>query len=358
MTERSSRGVVRLGCTDSKPNLVTVAADHPAAVNVDCPKRMVFGPCGGVREGGTCEMRPAPCAFSAAVTWPQERARRPPGQTPLVLADFSAPAFDSTAAISIAGVLSEYCDAVLVGEHSNRPDLPPTLLARHLLDAGATPWITLACRDRNRVMLEQELRGLSTIGIHTVLCVTGDGSGYDVRTDVTQVFDLDGLRLAALAAEIGLTAAVPETPTAPPRPARPGRLVQKQRAGAGIAVLNHVSSPNQLTEFMAAAITAGLEIPVLAGIAVFTDRASAAVLDGLPGLHLDPDIVAEVLDSDDPVDAGVAVAVRAARAALSIPGIVGVNLSGSASSADPMTGAHVKAEIGRRLQASRGGPNE
>ena len=58
------------------------------------------------------------------------------------------------------------------------------------------------------------------------LCVTGDGRAFDVRPDVTQVFDLDGTRLVALAAEIGVPAAVPETPSAPPLAVRPERLVQ------------------------------------------------------------------------------------------------------------------------------------
>ncbi len=35
------------------------------------------------------------------------------------------------------------------------------------------------------------------------LYVTGDARSYDVRPDVTQVFDLDGPRLAALAASVG-----------------------------------------------------------------------------------------------------------------------------------------------------------
>ena len=84
-------------------------------------------------------------------------------------------------------------------------------------------------------MLEQELRALKLIEVPIVLCVTGDGRGYDVRPDVTQTFDLDGLRLVALAASVGIASAAPETPTAPPVEARPFRLVQKQRAGAGVA---------------------------------------------------------------------------------------------------------------------------
>lgn len=309
---------------------------------------MVFGPCGGVRPDGACEMRPHPCVFDAPVPWPDPVAPVPP-DVPLVLADFSAPPFDLATASRLARTMSEHCGAVLVGEHSNRPDFPPTLLARALLDAGATPWVTLSCRDRNRVVLEQELRGLASVGVRTVLCVTGDGRGYDVRPDVTQVFDLDGPRLAALATATGLTAAVPETPTAPPVGGRPLRLVEKQHAGAGVAVLNHVASPAVLAGFLAAARVAGLAIPVVAGVAVYTDVASAAVLDALPGLHLDRAAVDAVVGASDPLEAGIAAAVDTARALLATEGVAGVNLSGSAVTGDPLAGAEVKAEIARRL---------
>ena len=136
------------------------------------------------------------------------------------------------------GILAPVSDAVLVGEHHDRPDFPPTLLASMLLDHGGRPWVTLSCRDRNRVVLEQELRGLRQVGVDAVLCVTGDGRAYDVRPDVTQVFDLDGPRLAALAASAGLTAAVAET-----RRGRAGTCGhsgwRRSSGGAAVAVLNH-----------------------------------------------------------------------------------------------------------------------
>src|SRR5205823_14503881 len=114
---------------------------------------------------------------------------------------------------------------------------------------------------------------------------------------------------AALAASVGIAAAVPETPGAPPRHLRPFRLAQKQRAGASVAVLNH-DSVASVTAFMAAAATAGVTIPVIAAVAVFTDEPSAAVLSGLPGLELDPAGVRPVLDDPDPVAAAVPVAAR------------------------------------------------
>nr|WP_156613692.1 methylenetetrahydrofolate reductase C-terminal domain-containing protein [Mycobacterium sp. 852002-51961_SCH5331710] len=315
-----------------------------------CPKRMEFGPCGGVRPDGQCEMRPGPCVFGEVVPWSGPRREPRPVRPPLVLTDFSCAPFDAHDVVETAGLLARSCDAVLVGEHQNKPDFPPTLMGRLLLDAGVTPWITLSCRDRNRVVLEQELRGLRSVGVETALCVTGDGRGYDVRPDVTQTFDLDGPRLVDLAASIGMVAAVPETPTAPPVSARPTRLVQKQHAGASLAVLNHVPYPAMIADFMQAARAAGLSIPVIAAVAVFTDNVSAAVLQGLPGLDLDPSVTEYVLAAPDPVAAGIEAAVAEARALLSIDGVEGVNISGLASASGARVGAEIKAEVGRRVQ--------
>lgn len=318
--------------------------------SASCPKRMDYGPCGGVRPDGRCEMAPYPCVFADVVPWPSDDTRERIVRAPLILTDFSCTPFDRHDVAATASVLRTGCDAVLVGEHQNKPDFPPTLMGALLLAAGVTPWITLSCRDRNRVVLEQELRGLLDVGVETVFCVTGDGRGYDVRPDVTQTFDLDGPRLVSLAASAGVVAAVPETPTAPPVSGRPLRLVQKQRAGASLAVLNHVPAPSTVADFMASARAEGLSIPVIAAVAVFTDEVSAAVLQGLPGLELDPNVTARVLDSADPVAAGIAAAVDEARELLAIDGVDGVNVSGLASASGGRIGAEIKAEVGRRIR--------
>jgi methylenetetrahydrofolate reductase (NADPH) len=318
-------------------------------MTVSCPKHMVMGPCGGVRADGTCEVLPHPCVFPEPVPWAEPVAAVPLRTVPLILADFSSEPFSVPGLRTVAAALAPSCDAVLAGEHQNRPDFPPVLLASMLREAGARPWMTLACRDRNRIILEQELIGLRQLDVDAVLCVTGDARAYDVRPDVTQVFDLDGPRLAALAASVGMAAVVPETPAAPPRHLRPFRLAQKQRAGASAAVLNH-DSVASVTAFMAAAAPAGVTIPVIAAVAVFTDEPSAAVLSGLPGLEIDPAVVRDVLDAPDPVAAGVAVAAREARALLRIPGVAGVNISGLASARGYAFAARVKAELAARIR--------
>ena len=332
-----------------------------------CPKRMVYGPCGGVRHNGDCEMVAEPCVFDRLPDPPGPAVGDPAGggvdsrpdssddwSVPLVLTDLSVPPADAATLRSTARLLAPSCDALLVGDHQDRADFPPSTLARLVADAGSVPWVTLACRDRTEVTLQQELQALALDRLATVLCVTGDGRAYDVRPEATQVFDLDGTRLAARAASLRLPVAVVESPRAHPVALRPERLVRKQRLGARVAVLNHVPGAAVLAGFLQAAREAGLRIPVVASVAVFTDQASAAALVGLPGLEVDPARVETVLSADDPVDAGIASAVEEAVQLLQLPGVAGVNLSGMASARGVHAAAEIQADIGRRVRMETG----
>jgi hypothetical protein len=323
---------------------------------------MVFGPCGGVRDDERCELAEHRCVFvgEPPVIWPDPPRHPPPpppdgllaraGTRPVVLSDLSVAPFDPASVRRVVGVLAPVSDGLLVGEHANRPDFPPTMFAAEVMGAGGRVWTTLACRDRNRVVLEQELAGLAAVGVDGVLCVTGDGRGVSVRPGATQVFDLDGVRLTALAAGLGLPVAVPESPEAPPVDLRPARVAQKQRAGAEVCVLNHVSSPARVAAFVAAARTAGATLPFVAGVAVYTDEASARLLQRFPGLHLDDGAVERVLAAPDPREAGIEAAVAEARALLAVPGIVGVNLSGMGSGRGEDDGARIKAAVAERVK--------
>ena len=331
-----------------------------------CPKHMVYGPCGGVRPDGACELGDRACPFVDAPlvrwhasevaprAWPIESrsAAVPaiPTDRPFVITDLRTVPFDLDSIEAVTRRLSVFGDAVLIGEHQNRPDYPPTLMATLVASAGARPWVTLTCRDRNRVVLESELAGLAALGVDGVHCVTGDARAHGVRPEVTQVFDLDGPRLAGLAAAAGLLPSVAATPTAPPADLRPRRLLLKEHAGARLCFVNHTESPARLAGFVAAARQVGVTMPFIAGVAVYTDEVSAAALRGFPGLELDPARVAAVLDAPDPVAGGIDAAVEEARRALAVPGVIGVNLSGLASGDGLETAAKVKAAIGREIR--------
>ena len=132
-----------------------------------CPKHMVYGPCGGVRENGDCELGDRRCPFvdRALIRWDGPHAEsndwRPFGTdgTGIVI-DLRVRPFDVGSIDEVTRRLAGSCDAVLIGEHHARPDFPPTFIAAAVNEAGGRPWVTLTCRDRNRVVLEAEIEAL------------------------------------------------------------------------------------------------------------------------------------------------------------------------------------------------------
>lgn len=328
-----------------------------------CPKHMVYGPCGGVRADEACEIDDRRCPFTRVplARWagpeaaPSGRAGDLAAGGPLIVTDLRVRPYDRRSIADVTQRLSVHGDAVLVGEHSGRPDFPPTTMATTVLEAGGRPWVTLSCRDRNRVVLEGELEALATIGPAGVHCVTGDARAASVRPDATQVFDLDSVRLAALARRHDLTVSVAATPAAPPFALRPDRVVEKQRAGADVCFVNHAGGPDVVGTFVGAARAAGATLAFIPCVAVFTDVESLDVLHRFPGLVVDPAEIRRVMESPDVREAGIAAAVDQAARMLDIDGVVGVNLSGSATSGPELESAAIMADVAARLRARLAG---
>lgn len=328
---------------------------------------MVWGPCGGVRPGGGCEVEPertcdfvsTPVAYPPGV--PGGRPAGPPavvdGSRPLVITDFHVRPRDGGSLRRVAQALRDKCDAVLVADHgARRGDFPPTYVAARLVELGIRPWVTLSCRDRNAAALDAECAALADLGVAGVHCVTGDWvtgdrvTGGGRAAGGAPVFDLDALRLVERAAGHGLAVSVAASPSAPPVEDRPRRLAAKARAGATFCFVNHCGGPAVVARFVSEAIDAGAGIGFLACVPAISDPASAAALAALPGLVLDAQVVTRVAGSGGDAESGIRAAAEEAAAMLSIPGVVGVNLSGAASNASESESAAMMAELGNRIK--------
>ena len=325
----------------------------------DCPKRMQYGPCGGVEFDGTCEVADHACVFleTPTVRW----SGRPPSvaaggmrdllrQRQVVIADFPARALSSTSIAEVGGILRGSVDAVLAGDSgAERVQFSPAYRASLIQQQGLGVWSGLTCRDRNRVALEGELAALAEVGVAGVHCVTGDHTDTGSRPDAQPVFDLDSTRLAALASDAGHLVSVAESPCAPPTSRRAERLAEKVRAGADVCFVNHAGGAAPVAAFIREAQDHGAAVAFIPCVPLVVDVASARLLQSFTTLVLPTGYLERILEASDPFAEGVAAAVDLSQRLLAIDGVRGVNLSGGAGPGGALRFAEALAEVGATL---------
>ena len=343
---------------------------------LDCPKKMEYGPCGGVEFDGSCEVAPHPCVFLdlPTVRWHGVASAEAPGRSdpvpppplssgapemrqlmaarPIVVADFPARALDAASIAECGGILSGSVDAVLAGDAgAARVQFPPAYRASLIRAAGLAVWTGFNCRDRNRVAMEGELAALAHVGVAGVHCVTGDHTKTGQRPDAAPVFDLDSTEAASLARANGHLVSVAEAPATPPVDRRPDRLLEKFRAGAEVCFVNHAGGAAPVAAFVARAQDLGATMAFVPCIPIVVDRESAELLRTFTTLVLPDGYLDRILAARDPFAEGIAAAVELSRGMLEIEGVRGVNLSGGAGPGREAWFAEALARISRELLA-------
>lgn len=343
---------------------------------LECPKRMEYGPCGGVEFDGTCEVAPHPCVFLElpTVRWHGIASAQPVGESdpvpaapvsegatrmrallaarPVVVADFPARALDAASIAECGGLLRGSVDAVLAGDAgAARVQFPPAYRAALIRASGLDVWTGFNCRDRNRVAMEGELAALAHVGVAGVHCVTGDHTNTGQRPDALPVFDLDSTEAASLARSSGHLVSVAEAPATPPVDRRPDRLLEKFRAGAEVCFVNHAGGTAPVASFIARAQDLGATMAFIPCIPIVVDRESAELLRTFTTLVLPDGYLERILAARDPFAEGIAAAVDLGREFLAIDGVAGVNLSGGAGPGREAWFAEALARIGQELTA-------
>ncbi len=135
------------------------------------------------------------------------------------------------------------------------------------------------CRDRNLLSIQSDLLGASSIGLHNLLCVTGEPSKLGNYPDATAVFDVDSIGLVniaqrlnrgldiggnAIGASTNFTVGVVANPGAPDIESELRRFAYKVEAGAEYAITQPVFDLRLLEGFLERSKAHG--IPIVAGI--------------------------------------------------------------------------------------------
>ncbi|WP_306535623.1 methylenetetrahydrofolate reductase [Geobacter sp.] len=205
------------------------------------------------------------------------------------------------------------------------PLAPAALLVRD----GIEPILQLTCRDRNRLALQSELLAAAALGVTNILSLTGDHISFGDHAGSKPVFDLDSVQLlqtiaalnsgkdisgAPLHGTTSFYAGAAAAPEAEPFDLTLPKLAKKAAAGARFFQTQAIFLPERLARFTEAVRPLGVK--VIAGIILLKSAGMARyITKNIPGLKVPPELVAELEDTERPLEAGVAIARRLAAAA-------------------------------------------
>ena len=169
------------------------------------------------------------------------------------------------------------------------------------------------CRDRNILSIQSDLLGASSIGLHNILCLTGDPAKLGNYPDATAVFDVDSIGLVnlvrrlnhgldvgsnAIGASTNFTIGVGANPGAPDLEQELRRFAFKVEAGAEYAVTQPVFDPRLLEEFLKR--IEPFRIPVIAGIWPLASLRNAEFMKNDLRLPMPEEILLRMALADSP----------------------------------------------------------
>jgi homocysteine S-methyltransferase len=217
-------------------------------------------------------------------------------------------------------------------------------------EAAIETVLHFTCRDRNVLSMQSELLGCYTMGIHNLICITGDPPKLGNYPDATAVFDVDAIGLVNIVhglnfgLDIGGNAIGSGTRFAIGVGANPGigdideeirRFEYKVEAGADYAVTQPVFDVALLEQFLRR--TQHCRIPILAGIWPLTSVRNAEFMKNELRVSV-PDAIIERMSRATNADAARAEGILIAREMLhQVRGLV--------------QGAQVAAPLGRYSSA-------
>jgi homocysteine S-methyltransferase len=169
------------------------------------------------------------------------------------------------------------------------------------------------CRDRNLLSIQSDLLGASSIGLHNILCLTGDPPKLGNYPDATAVFDVDSIGLVnivrrlnhgldiganAIGVSTNFTIGVAANPGVPDIEHELRRFAFKVEAGAEYAITQPVFDLRLLENFLKR--IEGHRIPVIAGIWPLTSLRNAEFMKNDLRVSMPEEIMLRMAQADTP----------------------------------------------------------
>ena len=214
-----------------------------------------------------------------------------------------------------------------------------------LVQNGIEPILQLTVRDRNRLALQGDLVGASALGVHNILCLSGDNPKNGDQPETAAVNDIDSLTLVAIADMMRRKKQFPSGRLIEPPPKLciggaevptegkpdPEEILKKIKMGVNFFQTQFVFEAKILKEYMKVLEDAGVleKTYFIIGLGPFASAKSAKWMnDNLFGVDVPDQIIKRLEQSEDPKGESKKICLELIDAFREIKGVQGVHLMG------------------------------
>lgn len=210
---------------------------------------------------------------------------------------------------------------------------------------GLEPIMQMVCRDRNRIAMQSDILGASSLGIRNILCLSGDHQSFGTQPDAKNVFDVDSTQQLmmfrkmrdesklwsddALKVPPKLFLGAVTNPFGDPQELHIIRLMNKSSAGAQFVQTQPVFDGDTFERWMKEIVDLGItkHTKIIAGIMpIKSHKAARRLAHDIPGMCVPDDVVQRMASSKDEEYEGIRIASETIERIRSIDGVSGIHI--------------------------------
>jgi len=255
---------------------------------------------------------------------------------------------NAEAVLKKAELLHGKVDAVNVTDNQTAIVRMSSLAACALLKhAGLDPVLQMVVRDRNRIALQSDILGASALGIHNVLCLSGDHQRFGNQPGCVGVFDLDSIQFLQVvkgmrdeglilggepldkAPDVFIGAAA--NPFADPLGFRVTRLAKKIKAGADFIQTQCIYNLDRFETWLSMAVDRGLteKAYIIGGVTPLKSAGMARYMkERVSGMDIPDEIITrmEGVPKEKQREEGIRICVETITRLKELQGVRGVHI--------------------------------